>query len=141
MAKAKKKTLIGLPSLKELGILNVLWNEGPGNVREVRDCLGISDADMQYTTTLKQLQMMEKKGLVKVDRSRVPHVYRVVVTREKILKPVVRSILDNVCDGSLADLMTVAFMVKTKPTDDELRNILAVVEEMMDRSRQRAKKK
>ena len=54
------------PSDGELEILNILWNKGPCTVRDVHEVLEASKGS-GYTTTLKLMQIMLDKGLVKRD--------------------------------------------------------------------------
>jgi len=44
------------PTDSELAILNVLWEQGPSTVHEVRDTLG---QEQGYTTILKLLQIKQ----------------------------------------------------------------------------------
>ena len=61
---AAVKTPIRKPTDGELGILRVLWANGPSTVRQVVDALG---RETGYTTALKLLQIMTEKGLVRRD--------------------------------------------------------------------------
>ena len=45
------------PTKSELEILQVLWDKGPSTVREVNNEL-LKQRDVNYTTTLKQMQIM-----------------------------------------------------------------------------------
>ena len=56
------------PTESELEILQILWQKGLATVREVHEELSaIKNAG--YTTTLKLMQIMNEKGLVKRDDS------------------------------------------------------------------------
>ena len=63
------------PTEVELQILGVLWELGPATVREVHDALS-SQRDTGYSTTLKMMQVMLEKGLVKRNDAVRPQVYR-----------------------------------------------------------------
>ncbi len=69
------------PTESELEILRVLWDNGTATVREVHEALS-EHKDSGYTTTLKLLQIMFEKGIVKRDDSSKTHVYRPNITRE-----------------------------------------------------------
>ena len=59
-----------IPSDAEFGILTVLWRCGSSTVREVHDALAKGTG---YTSTLKQMQVMHEKGLLKrTERYRSP---------------------------------------------------------------------
>ena len=68
------------PTDSELEILQVLWNRGLASVREVHEELSKSK-DAGYTTTLKLMQIMHEKGLVKRDDSVKTHIYQPAVSR------------------------------------------------------------
>src|ERR1041384_7252459 len=70
------------PTESELEILNILWQKDTATVREVHEELAKSK-DVGYTTTLKLMQIMHEKGLVKRDESMRTHVYQPGVNREK----------------------------------------------------------
>ena len=52
------------PTESELEILQILWTKGLATVREVHEVLS-KTKDAGYTTTLKLMQIMNEKGLVK----------------------------------------------------------------------------
>jgi predicted transcriptional regulator len=64
------------PTESELEILQVLWRNNIATVREVHEELS-KTKDVGYTTTLKLMQIMNEKGLVKRDESTVPMYTRV----------------------------------------------------------------
>lgn len=70
------------PTESELEILTVLWQRGLASVREVHEVLALNK-DVGYTTTLKLMQIMNEKGLVKRDASVKTHIYQAAVSREK----------------------------------------------------------
>ena len=51
------------PSKAELDILTVIWKHGPNTVRFVHNQLSLIK-EVNYTTTLKQMQLMAEKGLL-----------------------------------------------------------------------------
>ncbi len=65
------------PTKAELEILRVLWEHGPSTVRFVYDQLN-KDKDIIYTSTLKVMQNMTDKGLLKRDERSMKHIYHVV---------------------------------------------------------------
>jgi BlaI family transcriptional regulator, penicillinase repressor len=73
------------PTESELEILNILWQKDMATVREVHEELAKSK-DVGYTTTLKLMQIMHEKGLVKRDESMRTHIYQAGVNREKTQK-------------------------------------------------------
>jgi predicted transcriptional regulator len=73
------------PTESELEILQTLWTKGLATVREVHEDLARTK-DVGYTTTLKLMQIMHEKGLVKRDDSMRTHVYQAAVNKEKTQK-------------------------------------------------------
>ena len=55
------------PTDSELEILQVLWQQGPCTVRQINERLA-ENKDVGYTTTLKLMQIMNEKGIVKKNR-------------------------------------------------------------------------
>jgi len=57
------------PTRSELEILQVLWLNGPSTVRFVNDKLNEQKREVNYTSTLKLMQIMVEKGILKRDGS------------------------------------------------------------------------
>jgi predicted transcriptional regulator len=90
------------PTESELEILNVLWQEGPSTVRAVHERL---EKDAGYTTTLKLMQIMYEKGLLRRDASAKMHIYEVAVTREQTQGQIIQRMIDTVFNGSAMSLV------------------------------------
>jgi BlaI family transcriptional regulator, penicillinase repressor len=91
------------PTPAELQLLRVLWSRGPSTVREVHEAL-YAGTDTAYTTSLKLMQNLHAKGLVKRDDSQRQHVYSAVAKEGDTLQGVVRGLIDRAFDGSAAAL-------------------------------------
>jgi BlaI family penicillinase repressor len=92
------------PTESELEILQVLWIKGIATVREVHEEL-IKGKDIGYTTTLKLMQIMHDKGLVKRDESMRTHVYQAAVNKEKTQKHLLSKMIDSLFGGSSTQLV------------------------------------
>lgn len=90
------------PTEAELAILRVLWARGPSTVRDVHDELGVGTG---YTTTLKLLQNMATKRLVRRDTRARQHVYSAAVKEDATLIAVAGRVVDRLFNGSRASLM------------------------------------
>lgn len=90
------------PTDGELEILNILWENGPTTVREVHERLS---KEAGYTTTLKLMQIMYDKGLVKRDASAKVHIYEAAVNKEQTQGQIVRRLIDTVFNGSAMSLV------------------------------------
>jgi predicted transcriptional regulator len=92
------------PTESELEILQVLWTKGLASVREVHEELALTK-DVGYTTTLKLMQIMHEKGLVKRDDSVKTHIYQAAVSREKTQKHLLGKMIDGLFGGSSTQLV------------------------------------
>ena len=92
------------PTESELEILNILWLRDLATVREVHEELA-KTKDVGYTTTLKLMQIMHDKGLVKRDESMRTHIYQAAVNREKTQKHLLNKMIDSLFGGSSTQLV------------------------------------
>ena len=92
------------PTESELEILNILWQKDVATVREVHEELA-KHKDVGYTTTLKLMQIMHDKGLVKRDESMRTHIYQPAVNREKTQKHLLDKMIDSLFGGSSTQLV------------------------------------
>ena len=116
------------PTESELEILQILWKKGLATVREVHEELAhIKDAG--YTTTLKLMQIMNEKGLVKRDDSMRTHVYQAAVNKERTQKHLLSKMIDSLFGGSSTQLVIQA-LGETKASPDELEKIQALLNDL-----------
>jgi predicted transcriptional regulator len=92
------------PTDAELEILTVIWDAGPSTVREVHDRLGVARS-VGYTTVLKQMQVMHRKGLLRRSERFRSHVYEAVRTRPATERQIVAGLLSSVFNGSARGLV------------------------------------
>ncbi|HVB03193.1 MAG TPA: BlaI/MecI/CopY family transcriptional regulator [Chitinophagaceae bacterium] len=92
------------PTDSELEILQVLWDLGSGTVRDVHGILGKSKS-AGYTTTLKLMQIMAEKGLLKRNTDARTHIYLPTVSRDKTLQQLVDKMISKVFQGSASGLV------------------------------------
>lgn len=88
----------------ELEILNILWPKGPSTVREVHEVLELNK-EAGYTTTLKLMQIMHEKKLLKRNEDSKSHVYSADVAQEKVQGQMVRGMIDTMFNGSASQLV------------------------------------
>ena len=89
----------------ELDILKVLWDHGPGTVREINELLRARGRDWAYTTVLTLLQRLEAKGIVSSDKTGLAHVFRPEVTRKKLIKERLKDLANQFCAGTATPLV------------------------------------
>jgi predicted transcriptional regulator len=117
------------PTAAELELLHVLWQRGPSTVREIHDALR-GAKETGYTTTLKILQRMTDKGLVRRDETQRSHVYSAVRRAEQTQRQLVRSLLRAAFGGAPAKLVVQALSEETVSAEDlaEIRRVLDELE-------------
>ena len=117
----------------ELQVLNVLWHRGPCTVRDVHNAL-VKLRDIRYTTTLKTLQVMTRKGLVTRDSSSKAHIYEAGVDQEETQRELVGDLVDKVFNGSAAGLMAGALSARKASAED-----LVMIRQLLDEAEGGAK--
>ena len=116
------------PTESELEILQILWQKGLATVREVHEELSaIKNAG--NTTTLKLMQIMNEKGLVKRDDSIKSHVYQAAVNKEKTQKHLLDKMIDGLFGGSSTQLVIQA-LGNHKTSKEELDKIQDLIDNL-----------
>ena len=117
------------PTEVELEILQVLWQRGPSTVRQVFNIL--KDArGTQYSTTLKMIQVMTEKGLLRRDESVRPQVYTPSRPREQTQLQLVDYLIQTGFGGSAVDLVLRATAANRITTGE-----LAQIKRMIDKAK------
>ncbi len=113
------------PTDAELAILQIIWEAGPSTVREIHDRLG-ETSSTGYTTTLKTMQIMTDKGLVKRDASSRAHIYAAKIGRERTQRGMMGDLLERAYRGSAGKLALQALSSQraTRAEIEELRELL-----------------
>ena len=121
------------PTDGELAILRVLWDQGPGTVREVHRAI-LRRRKTGYTTTLKLMQIMLAKGLLRRDESARPQVYEPTVSRSQAQRQFVGDLLERVFEGSASQF--VQQVLSTKPASrEELAEIRRLLRDFGEKKR------
>jgi BlaI family penicillinase repressor len=121
------------PTESELEILQILWEKGNATVREVHEELARTK-DVGYTTTLKLMQIMHEKGIVKRDESMRTHVYQSAVNKEKTQKHLLGKMIDTLFGGSSTQLVLQALgSGEQKVTAEELEQIQLLLNNLKDK--------
>ena len=123
-----RKKSLPQPTVAELELLYVLWDLGPSTVREIHEALSEEKAT-GYTTTLKILQKMADKGLVRRNESRRSHVYEAACRAEETQRQLVRDLLRRAFGGSPGKLVVQA-LSEEKATPAELAEIRRILDDL-----------
>jgi len=116
------------PTESELEILQVIWERGAVSVRDVHEELA-KVKDVGYTTTLKLMQIMHEKGLVKRDDTFKTHIYQSATSKEKTQKHLVGKMIDSLFGGSPTDLVMQA-LGNHKASPEELEEIQQLLDNL-----------
>lgn len=121
------------PTESELEILNILWDQGASTVREVHDILE-QVKPSGYTTTLKLMQIMLDKGLVKRSESAKSHIYQAAVEQKETQGQLLQKMIDTVFGGSAYQLVMQA-LGHQRSSPEELDEISAYLKKMEGRDK------
>jgi BlaI family penicillinase repressor len=116
------------PTKAELEILQVLWQHGPNTVRFVNDRLN-EQREINYTSTLKLMQIMADKGILKRDESQMKHIYHVVEAEEKTKDQLLDRFVDAVYQGSASKLV-MQLLGNKKASKEELASIRKMLDKL-----------
>lgn len=120
--------IIAKPTESELEILQILWEKGACTVRDVHEILTLNK-EAGYTTTLKLMQIMHEKGLVKRDTSAKTHIYSALASQQKTQQQLVNKLIDNAFNGSAARLVMQA-LGNHQSSRDEIEAIKKYLDEL-----------
>lgn len=116
------------PTESELEILQILWAKGDSTVREVHDIL-TQNKEAGYTTTLKLMQIMHEKGIVKRDTSSKTHIYSALASQQKTQQHLVSRLIENAFNGSAARMVMQA-LGNHKSSKEEIEAIKKYLDEL-----------
>ena len=116
------------PTELELQILDILWEESPLTVREVRDGLSANGRELAHTSVITTMSTMVEKGQLKKLEPISGKAFRFApsLSREEISKGILGDVVERVFDGSAEAVMMSLFDVKDLDVDEikRLRKLL-----------------
>jgi BlaI family transcriptional regulator, penicillinase repressor len=127
------------PTESEMEILQVIWDKGPSTVREVHEMLS-RNKETGYTTTLKLMQIMFEKGLLRRNDSSKSHIYEVAVSQKSIQQQVVNKLINSMFKGSSAKLIMHA-LGNHRASSEEIEAIKIYLKEIEEKQRKPSNKK
>ena len=114
------------PSPGEWNILQALWKLGPVTVRAVHEEIA-AERPGRYTTTLKLMQIMARKGMVQRDETARAHLYKPAVARQELQADAAEELLERVFGGSVMDLLQ-RVLARKKMKRGELKELRRMIE-------------
>lgn len=114
------------PTKSELEILQVLWKHGPSTVRFVNDTLNEEKKSVQYTSTLKQMQVMTEKKMLLRDESSMKHIYTPAIEESQTKGALLNRFVESIYNGSASNLVIQLLGNKTTSKEelDAIRDML-----------------
>ncbi len=90
----------------ELGVLRVLWEQGPCSVRTIVDQFAAEGTPAQAPTVQKLLERLEAKEWVTRDRSESVQRFIALADRDELIGRRLQGIAEELCEGSLTPLLS-----------------------------------
>ena len=123
-----KKKNTPKPTEAELEILQILWKEGPSTVRFINDKLN-ENRKVGYTTTLKIMQIMADKNLVKRNEESKSHIYTAAYKKDETQKLLLDRFLETTFSGSASKLVMQA-LDNSRASKEEIEEIRRYLDEI-----------
>ena len=120
------------PTKSELEILQLLWQFGPSTVRFVNDQLNEQKRAVQYSSTLKLMQIMVDKDLLEADKSEMKHIYKPLIEEKKTKSLLLDKFVDNMYNGSSSSLV-MQLLGNKKTSKEELRQIREMLKNLEEK--------
>lgn len=117
------------PTRSELEILQVIWKYGPCNVRFVNNKLNEEQRPVNYTSTLKLMQIMVEKGILLRDERQMTHIYRAAEEENKTKGQLLDRFVNTMYEGSASKLM-MQLLGNKKASKKELEEIKKLIKDL-----------
>jgi BlaI family penicillinase repressor len=101
----------------ELAILQVLWEKGQANRRQITDILYTGGGESHYATVQNLLGRLERKGFVRRVRAGNVLVFAATVDRDELIRRRLQGVADKLCGGAMAPL--VMNLVRAQPPSEK----------------------
>ena len=113
----------------ELSVLNVLWDEALGTIRQLTGVIYPEGTPAQYATVQKLLERLERKDYVSRDRSSRAHLFRATIGRDEVIGWGLQELANGLCSGSVASLFS-ELVKPSRLTPEEHEALRKLVEEL-----------
>ena len=130
------------PTDSELEILQLLWQHGPLSVRTINEMLNelSGNNSIGYTTTLKIMQIMYEKGILKRNTDQRSHIYEAALKENETQQNLLSEFLDATYRGSASTLVMQA-LGNHKASDAEMQMINNFIKDLETNTRNTSKNK
>jgi BlaI family penicillinase repressor len=121
------------PTDTELALLRLLWNQRTATIRELTDEMYPGGGHSSYATVQSLLDRLEAKQLVTRHRQGRVNVFTASVSRADLVRRRLRETADNLCDGSMAPLLS-HLVTDVDLDEEEARTLHRLVQRLEDES-------
>lgn len=112
----------------EREILRMLWEHGPGTVRQMMELIAKRGRRWAYSTVATLLRRLEQKGYATSEPTGASLVYQAALSREELLDRRLKEAAVELCDGAAVPLV-LALVQGNQFTSEELDRIRRIVDE------------
>ncbi len=116
------------PTAAELEILAILWQKEPLTVKEIHEKL-LRSRNIGYTTALKLMQNMTKKGLLRREPKGKSHLYYSCYSEDVTQQNLLSKLVDSAFGGSASKLV-MQLLGNNKTSQQEIEEIKAIINKM-----------
>ena len=120
----------------EADVLRVLWEHGPGTVRQIQDLLVGRQRQWSRSTVITLLQRLEKKQYVASDQGGFAFVFRAAASKEDVLQERLEEVAEELDQGEPAPLV-LAFAERHRFTAEEVAQFRKMIEQLEQQTRRR----
>ena len=111
----------------ELEVLKALWDGGPSTVRDVLARIHAAGRQVAYTTVQTLLTRLEQKRFVVSNKSDLAFVYRAKVSRARVTKSRLKTLVSQLYDGAAGPLV-LQLVRSERLTASELSELQALID-------------
>jgi predicted transcriptional regulator len=112
-------------------IMNVLWDESPAAVKQIRERLK-NVKPMAYSTVLTMMRILREKGFLVSERKGKADLYRPIVTRDAAGRRSLGEVIESFFSGS-AEALVSQLLNSQSLSDEELTAIRAELDRTLSR--------
>ncbi|HLJ95216.1 MAG TPA: BlaI/MecI/CopY family transcriptional regulator [Gemmataceae bacterium] len=113
----------------ELAILQVLWERGPANRRQLTDRLYPGGNPAHYTTVQKLLERLEAKGYVAQESGPGVLTFRATISRDDLISRRLLDMAEKLCEGSVTPLL-MNLVRANRLSGKELQELRTLIDEL-----------
>jgi BlaI family transcriptional regulator, penicillinase repressor len=111
----------------QLKIMQVLWDKGQANAREITSVLN-HDQEIAHSTVQTLLRQLELKGAISHRRENRTFVFRPLVEQDKVVESEIRQLKNRLFSGSAMGLMSYLLKQETI-APEEMNEIKRLIQE------------